>query len=260
MNEIKISAVIITFNEEKNVARCIESLLPVADEIVVLDSFSTDGTEDLCKQYGVRFYTGAFEGYGTQKNRAVSLASHDYILSLDADEALSDELKASILAVKKAPSSDAFLLNRKTNFCGSWIQYCGWYPDQKIRLWKKEKGTWAPERLHETVRVQKDATVGRLKGDLLHYSFHSLSAQLDKLNKLSTIASEEAYKENKKVYPLIHIVLYPFVTFLRIYFLRLGFLDGLAGFMVAVSIGFSKFMKYSKLYLLKKAKETPISN
>lgn len=254
MSGIKISAVVITFNEEKNIARCIESLLSVADEIIVLDSYSTDATAEICKRHGVRFHSEVFEGYGSQKNKAVALATYDYILSLDADEVLSDELKASILAIKNNFSSDAFEFNRRTNFCGRWIRYCGWYPDRKIRLWKRDKGGWAPDRVHEVVQMNSGATVGRLKGDLLHYSFDSLAGLLEKFNSFSTISAEEAYKKGKGVSFLIHVVLYPFVTFLRVYILRLGFLDGYAGFMVSAAIAISKFAKYSKLYLLKKDK------
>lgn len=254
MNRIKISAVIITFNEEKNIARCVESLLPVADEIVVLDSFSTDETPDLCKKYNIRFYESPFEGYGRQKKKAVEFASYDYILSLDADEVLSETLRDSILSVKATMPLDGFSFNRLNNFCGTWIRHCGWYPDKKIRLWNKNKGKWVGDRIHETVKMSSQATLGYLKGDILHYSFQSLSDQLNQLDNFSTIASEEAFKNNKKVYPLIHIVLYPFATFLRMYFLRLGLLDGLAGFMVCISASYYRFMKYSKLYYLNKSR------
>ena len=252
MSGVKISAVIITFNEEKNIARCIESLLPVADEIVVLDSFSTDGTKQICERYPVKFFSQDFAGYGQQKNDALELASFDYVLSIDADEALSPDLASSIAHTKKNLDQDAFIVNRLTNFCGSWIRHCGWYPDKRIRLWNRRKGEWRMKSIHETVKMHEGVSVGQLQGDLLHYSFPSLTDYIGQLNNFSSIAAEEAFKRGKKVYPIIHIVLYPFATFFRMYFLRLGMLDGLAGFMVCVSASYYRFVKYSKLYYLKK--------
>ena len=140
---IKLSSVIITFNEERNIGRCIESLAGIADEIVVVDSGSTDDTEAICRSFGVKFIEHTFEGYGEQKNFAVSHCSFEYILSLDADEALSIELKESISALKNKWDKDGYSFNRLTNYCGKWVHYCGWYPDSKLRLFKKNKGKWS---------------------------------------------------------------------------------------------------------------------
>lgn len=257
MNEIKISAVIITFNEEKNIARCVESVLPVADEVVVLDSFSTDGTKQICERYGVRFFQNKFDGHVEQKNRALDLAANDVVLSLDADEALTDDLKESVIAIKTNFAHDGYTLNRLTNYCGSWIRHCGWYPDSRIRLWHRNKGRWGGVNPHDRVVLVPGAKTGHLKGDLWHYSFHSLSDHLKQLDQFTSIAAKEAFKKDKKVYPMIHIVFYPFVTFLRMYFLRLGFLDGLPGFLVCISGSYYRFMKYAKLHHLKRdAKDT----
>ena len=145
MTQIKLSAVIITLNEEKNIARCLDSLQGVADEIVVIDSFSTDDTEKICSAYGVRFIQHPFDGYIEQKNYGIQQAVYTHILSLDADEALSDELKQSIGHFKMHWHADGYSLNRLTNYCGHWIYHCGWYPDTKLRLWDKRYGQWAGE-------------------------------------------------------------------------------------------------------------------
>src|SRR5262245_55167933 len=139
---IKISAVIITYNEERNIARCIDSVKPVADEIVVLDCFSTDKTQKISEERGAKFYQQEFLGFARQKNRAVALASYDHVLSLDADEYLSSELTQSILAVKTDWTHDGYLMNRLSSFEGTWIKTCGWYPDAKLRLWDRRKGSW----------------------------------------------------------------------------------------------------------------------
>ncbi|MFI5135444.1 MAG: glycosyltransferase family 2 protein, partial [Chitinophagales bacterium] len=146
-----ISAVIITFNEEKKIARCIDSLNGVADELVVVDSFSTDATVEICKAKSVRFIQHAFEGYIQQKNFAVTQATNDFILSLDADECLSEELRLSILAVKNDLKFDGYIMNRRTNFCGQWIHHSGWYPDRKLRLWNRNKGAWGGTDPHDKV-------------------------------------------------------------------------------------------------------------
>jgi glycosyltransferase involved in cell wall biosynthesis len=252
MNPIKLSVVIITFNEEKNIRRCIDSVQGIADEVIVVDSFSTDKTHLICEEYSVKFHTHAFQGHVQQKNYALKLASSEYVLSLDADEALSSELKDSLLTAKKQVTLDAYSLNRLTNYCGSWIHHCGWYPDRRIRLWRKEKGSWGGENPHDKVIMADKTSIGHLEGDLLHYSFPSISDHIKQLDKFTTISSQEAYKKNKRVVPFIHIVVYPFLTFLKMYLLKLGFMDGYAGFLVCVSGAYYKFLKYAKLNQLQK--------
>jgi glycosyltransferase involved in cell wall biosynthesis len=256
MDSTKISAVIITFNEEKNIRRCLESLQGVADEIVVVDSISADKTRQISSEFGVNFFEHAFEGHIQQKNYAIQLAANQYVLSLDADEALSPELKNSILELKNKKLLDAYSMNRLTNYCGSWINHCGWYPDKKIRLWNKDLGAWGGENPHDTVIMKRQSTIGHLKGDLLHYSFYSISEHIRQLDKFTNISSLAAFKRNKKVIPILHIVVYPFFTFLKMYFIKLGFLDGLAGFLVCISGAYYKFSKYSKLHLLQKSVKT----
>jgi glycosyltransferase involved in cell wall biosynthesis len=252
MNPVKLSVVIITFNEEKNIQRCVDSVQSIADEVIIVDSFSTDNTRQICEAYNTKFFTHRFEGHVQQKNHALHLASHNFVLALDADEALSPKLQESIIAAKMQMESDAYSLNRLTNYCGSWIHHSGWYPDKRIRLWNREKGRWGGENPHDKVIMAKDSSIGHLQGDLLHYSFHSLSDHIKQIDKFTSISSTEARKKNKKIFPIIHIAVYPFFTFIKMYILKFGFMDGLAGFLVCVSGAYYKFAKYTKLYLLQK--------
>jgi glycosyltransferase involved in cell wall biosynthesis len=162
--EVRISCVIITLNEERNLARCIGSLQGVADDVVVVDSFSSDGTERIAKEHGARFVQHKFEGHIEQKNWAITQAQHSWVLSLDADEALSEELRNSITAAKQRDDADGYTMNRLTNYCGRWIRHGGWYPDRKLRLWDRRKGRWTgvnPHDRFELERRQQDQASGR---------------------------------------------------------------------------------------------------
>ena len=194
----KISAVIITYNEELFIDKCLASLEGIADEIVVVDSFSTDATEEICKKYNVRFVKHAFEGYRDQKNFALKLATYKNILSLDADEALSDELRKSILAIKDKWDYDGYRLNRRSNYCGKWISHSEWYPDRQLRLFYADHGSWGELNLHEKFIMSNGATIGRLKGDLLHWPFSSRQDHIDKMKKYSVIGAQEFHKAGKK--------------------------------------------------------------
>ena len=165
---VEISAVIITFNEERNIERCLESLIGVVDEIVIVDSYSTDRTEEICRKYNVHFIKHRFTGYSEQKNWAILQARSPYILSLDADEALSEELKSSILRVKNNWTHNGYYFNRLTNYCGKWIRHTSWYPSRKLRLWDSRLGSWGGLDVHEKYFLQKGASRQFLKGDLLY--------------------------------------------------------------------------------------------
>ncbi len=248
---IKLSVVIITFNEEQNIKRCLESVKEVADEIVVLDSFSTDNTEAICKNYGVNFFTHTFDGHIQQKNRAITYASSPYILSVDADEALSEELKRSILQKKKNWDADGYTLNRLTNYCGKWIHHCGWYPDRKLRLFDSRKGKWAGLNPHDKYFMDKGAVVKHLKGDLLHYSYYTVEQHHQQTEKFSTIAAKSLFDKGKKT-SFLNIWFSPLIRFIRDYFFNLGFLDGKTGLTIClISAGGTK-KKYQKLKKLKK--------
>ncbi len=248
----KISAVIITYNEEKNIGRCIKSISDIADEIIVLDSFSTDKTEKICRQYNIKFFQHKFDGHIQQKNRAIDLASNKYVLSLDADEALSDTLKQSIQAVKKDLTKyDAYSFNRLTNYCGKWIKHGGWYPDTKIRLWNKEKGKWGGTNPHDKVIMENNSKIKHLKGDLLHYSYYSISQHIQQIDKFTTIGAKEVVAKGKTS-SLFKAIYKSVWKFIRDYIIKLGFLDGYHGFVVYYLSAVATFIKYIKVKEYKK--------
>ena len=250
---IKLSSVIITFNEERNIGMCIESLAGIADEIVVVDSGSTDKTEAICRSLGVKYIHHTFEGYGEQKNFGASNCSFDYILSLDADEALSSELKESISALKNNWDKDGYSFNRLTNYCGKWIHHCGWYPDSKLRLFKKNKAKWSESKLHEKLILNDPENCESIKGDLLHYSYFSIEEHIKQVNKYTEIASKDDFKDGKRS-SILMILFAPVIRFIRDYFFLLGFLDGYYGFIICRISAHASFIKYAKLYELQKTK------
>ena len=249
----KLSVTIITLNEEKNIGRCIDSLEGVADEIVVVDSFSTDQTEQICREKNVKFIQHPFEGHIQQKNFALQQASYDYVLSLDADETLSDSLKKSILAVKVNLEKDAYNFNRFTNYCGQWIKHCGWYPDRKLRLWNRHKGKWGGTNPHDKVIMNKPYSSQHLKGDLLHYSIYDVNQHIRQIHFFSDITAKDAYRKGKKG-SLVSTVFSPPLRFIRLYFLKLGFLDGYYGFVICVISAYAKFLHCIKLREISRGK------
>jgi len=252
----KISAVIITYNEELFIGRCLESLEGIADEIIVVDSFSTDATEKICRKHGVRFIKHEFEGYVEQKNFAASLASWPHVLSLDADEALSEELRKSILKIKDNFEYDGYIFNRLNNYCGKWIKHSRWYPDRHLRLFDKTKGKWIGPNPHDRFRLNPGSRSTRLKADIHHWYYSSFEEHLDKVNRFSTISAGEYYKAGRKAGPCT-ASLHMLWSFFRSYILRAGFLDGYLGFTGCTISAWASFLKYSKLRRLHlQAKET----
>ena len=247
-----ISAVIITHNEEVNLPNCFASLQGFVDEIIVVDSFSTDYTPELCKQQGVRFYQKAWTGYSDAKNFGNSLATNTFIFSIDADEVVSEALKNSILREKEAPSAEVYSMNRLTNYCGQWIRHGGWYPDRKIRLWKRESVVWEGH-VHERPVSHPAASKGHLKGDLLHYSIPSEEVHLRQIRKYSGIWAEEAFRKGKKTNVLL-LFLKPATRFLSMYLLKTGFLDGPAGFTIARRSAYGMFLRHSALLNLSRSR------
>jgi glycosyltransferase involved in cell wall biosynthesis len=246
-NPVKLSAVVITYNEEDNIGRCLESLMDTVDEIVVVDSYSSDGTGEICKEKGVIFRQHPFEGHIEQKNFALSCASSDYVLSLDADEALSDTLIHSIRDAKENWHADGYGVNRLTNYCGKWIRHCGWYPDCKIRMWDRRKGHWGGANPHDHVVMDKDSRMQHLHGDLLHYSYPTIRNHITQINSFSDIAARAAFERGRRSSLVLDICLNPMSTFLKKYFLKLGVLDGYEGFVISISSAYGKFLKYIKL-------------
>ena len=251
---ITLSSAIITFNEERNIARCLDSLKGIADEIVVIDSGSTDRTKEICNSYGVKFIQHPFAGYGEQKNIAATHCSFDHIISLDADEALSQELCESIIFLKNNWQKDGYSFNRLTNYCGRWIHHSGWYPDPKLRLFKKGSGKWTSSDLHEQFVLNDESSHLKINGDLFHYSYYSIEEHIRQVNKYTDIASTSDYKDGKRS-SLALIVIKPAIKFIRDFFFRLGILDGYYGFIICRISMFATFIKNVKLYELQKNKK-----
>lgn len=246
----KLSVVVITFNEEKNIGRCLDSVGDVADEIVVVDSNSTDSTETICKSFDIRFIQHDFAGYIEQKNYALKQAKFKYVLSLDADEALSDQLRASILKAKENLGADGYTMNRLTNYVGTWIHHCGWYPDTKLRLFNRDKGAWGGINPHDEFRFVQKSDIKHLKGDILHYSYHSVEDHYKQVEHFTNIASK-AYFEKGKRATFFKLVFSPTYKFIRDYLFLLGFLDGKVGLRICwISAGATrkKYVKLKKLY------------
>jgi glycosyltransferase involved in cell wall biosynthesis len=244
---MKITATIITLNEERNIARAIESLR-CCDEILIVDSGSVDRTIELAQNLGVRVIEAGWLGYAAQKNWAAEQAANEWILSLDADEALSEALEAEIWALKKSgPKHDAYTMPRLARYLGKWILHSGWYPDRKVRLYRRGSAKWVGEFVHES--VQAHGRVGHLQSNLLHFTCDSLSEHLKTLDRYTTLAAQEIAARRMKV-PLHRLIVDPCWAFLKTYFVQRGFLDGFEGLVIAYMAAFYTFLKYSKARIM----------
>ena len=242
---MKISACIITFNEEKNIRRCIKSIKPVADEIIVVDSFSKDGTRRICEEEGVKVIEHVFEGHIQQKNFAVSQASNDFVLSLDADEFLSEELANSIKLAKESGTHQAYSMNRLNGIAGRWIRSTDWYPDRKIRLWKKDIGKWGGYNPHDTVIVNRGTEVQHLAGNLMHDSYQNYQEMKQKALQYAKIfANANQHKKSSSTFKAIVKSIY---TFIRNYFIKYGFINGMDGLVISYTNAYYTYHKYLML-------------
>jgi glycosyltransferase involved in cell wall biosynthesis len=240
---MKITATIITLDEERNIQRAIESLR-CSDEILIVDSGSVDRTVELAQKLGARVIEASWPGYAAQKNWAAEQAAHDWILSLDADEALSEALEAEIWNLKKnGPQADAYTMPRLAKYLGRWIFHSGWYPDRKIRLYNRRKARWVGGFVHESVQV--DGKIGHLDANILHFTCESLSEHMKTLERYTTLAAQEL-AASKTPIGWWQMLLDPLWTFFRTYFLKLGFRDGLEGLIIAYMASFYTFLKYAK--------------
>ncbi len=238
-----ISATIITLNEEKNIGDCLASL-DFVDEIIVLDSGSSDQTEELCRVHSkVRFYHQDWLGYGGQKNRAAELAQNDLILNLDADERVSPELRRSIEQFDSR-SFAAARMARENYFGRHWIRHCGWYPDYSTRLYDRCTCSFSERAVHES--LQTDGAVDTLAGHLVHYTYNGVSDYLERMNRYSTLAAEEYHRAGKTA-GLFQMLIKPVATFIKMYLLRRGFLDGRIGLVLSLLYAVYTFCKYAKL-------------
>jgi glycosyltransferase involved in cell wall biosynthesis len=247
----RLSVVIITFNEASNIGRCIDSVKTVADEIIVLDSFSTDDTVNIASQKGALVYQQKFTGYIQQKNNAIQLSSYNLVLSLDADEALSEELAASIAIAKADDKTAAYSMNRCNIYCGHPIRHGLWYPDRKLRLFDKRYGYCGGLNPHDKIILSQPVPNVQLKGDLLHYTYKNYKEYQERNEEVSTVAATSLFNSRSKVH-WSKIYLSPVWAFLNGYFLRLGFLDGWHGLVIACQTTSQSFKKYYKLRQLQK--------
>jgi len=244
---MKLSAVIITLNEEKNLARCLDSLAGLVDEIIIVDSFSSDNTSEIAQRFGAIFIHNKFEGHIQQKNFALQQAHGDWILSLDADEALDEDLSASI---RKAVSDEneilGYTMNRLTNYCGKWIRHCGWYPDTKLRLVRNGKAEWRGINPHDKLELTDATAPGHLKGDILHYSYYTTEDHYRQIEYFGRIAAKEMYARGKKV-PQIISIIKTAAQFFKSFVLKLGILDGEAGWNISIRSAYATYRKYTLL-------------
>jgi glycosyltransferase involved in cell wall biosynthesis len=245
----QISATLITNNEEVNIEEALQSLA-WADEIVVVDSGSTDATVEICRRYTDRIFKRAWTGFVDQKNYAVERASHDWIISLDADERISPELAREIEQLRLAGLRHAgYRIPRVAFFMGRWIRHGDWYPDHQLRFFDRRRGRWQGGRVHESVQVE--GRPGNLRGEIQHYTYRSLSDYLRRLETYSALAAQD-YRQRGKKASLPKLVGNPCLTFLKAYLLKRGFLDGAPGLMVAIMGAVSVFFKYAKLHELQR--------
>jgi len=244
---IQLSVVIITYNEEHNIERCLTSIKGIADEIVVVDSYSTDRTPDICRSFGAEVIQHKFEGHIEQKNYAVDQTAYSYVLSLDADEVLSDELRTSIASIKSNWRCDGYEMNRLTNYCGAWIRHGGWYPDRKIRLFNKQQGKWTGVNPHDHYTMNApDANIGYLQGDILHYSYYSISGHIKQVDYFTEISAGVLFEKGRKS-SMTRLLVSPIFRFIRDYVFKGGWMDGYYGFVICIISSHAVFLKYVKL-------------
>ena len=243
---MKITATVITFNEEHNIAAALESL-SWADEIIVVDSESTDHTVEIAHRFTDRVFVRPWPGYSAQKNFAAEQASGDWIFSLDADERVSEELKREIEQIRRGaqPTAAAFEMPRSTFYLGRWIKHSGWRPDYKRRLYRRDRARWRGDYVHETLDVNGE--VQKLTGNILHYTVRDASEHHLRMDRYTTLAAEEAHTRGESA-SLVTLLLSPTLVFVRSYLLKLGFLDGAAGLAIARFAAHYDFLKRLKLW------------
>lgn len=243
---IKLSVAIITFNEERNIERCLQAVKPLADEIVVVDSFSKDRTEEICRQWGALFIQHPFEGHIQQKNFALQQCSGDWILSVDADEAPAPELVEQIKRAITESSFGGYSMNRLTNYCGHWVRHCGWYPDTKLRLVKRDQAMWKGVNPHDKLEMAQQQPIGWLKGDLLHYSYYTSDDHYRQIEYFGDIAARALFDRGVRIsWPMV--VAKTAVQFIKSFLIKSGWRDGHTGWLISKRSAFATWRKYQKL-------------
>jgi glycosyltransferase involved in cell wall biosynthesis len=249
---VRLAVVIITYNEERNIERCLKSIQGVADEIIVVDSFSTDKTQEIIQNFDAQLFTKKWEGYSKAKNFGNEQVSAEYILWLDADEALDSTLQRAILTWKHQSHQRAFYtINRLTNYCGKWIKHSGWYPDRKVRLFPKNTMKWNNEVVHESLEEIEHLPTKQLEGDILHFSYYSFNQHRQKADSYSRLTAKKYVEQGKKAH-FFQPIFSALGRFVAMYFFKKGFLDGYMGFKIAQISAASNYFKYQEVRRLQK--------
>jgi glycosyltransferase involved in cell wall biosynthesis len=244
MSSQKISGVVITLNEEEVIARCLSSLSKVCDEIIVVDSNSSDGTESICQSFEkVTFVKSEWLGYSQTKNKGAQLASHTNIISLDADECLDEVAISKINSLNREDLCDSYSINRKNFYSNKWVKYGGWYPDVKIRLYNKNVNRWEGDFVHETLVSNPGTLTTHLEGNIEHYTIRKHSDHMVTIHKYAKLAAQRDKEQGKKSNVLSAMVS-AIIHFIKIYFIKSGWLDGFIGFRVALNSARSKWLRY----------------
>ncbi|MFZ1675808.1 MAG: glycosyltransferase family 2 protein [Saprospiraceae bacterium] len=249
-----LSIVVMTYNEEENIGRCLQSVTGLGDEIFILDSYSTDRTVELAEKMGARVEQFPFDSYADQRRRMIQMAKNDWILILDADEYLSDELRASVIATENENSFDAYTSHRKSKIGTTWLNHGSWYPDKKIRMFDRRKISVIGIDIHETLKPITKARIGHLQGDLLHLADQDIESRFQKVQYYSTRAAGGLFRQGRQ-WSLWRILFKPVIRFISIYFIRLGILDGYYGYIVAKSEAHYVWLREVKLWEIWKLKE-----
>jgi len=239
---LPVSVVIVTKNEERNIGDALKSVSD-AQEIIVIDSFSTDRTVGICREYTDKVFQQEWQGFARQKQAAVDLAKGEWVLILDADERVTPQLKAEITNSIAGTDLNGFFVPRENYFMGKWIRHSGWWPDHTLRLFRKDKGRLEPREVHEKVVI--DGQAGYLKNPLKHYTYHSVQDFLERNDRYSDLAAREILKTSGRA-GLFSLTLKPLATFIKMYILKLGLLDGASGLMLALLYTRYTFLKYAK--------------
>ncbi|WP_417527178.1 glycosyltransferase family 2 protein [Marinomonas shanghaiensis] len=250
ISKATLSAALIVKNESKNLESCLNSLTGWVDEIIIVDSGSEDNTEEIAKKYTEHFFLKAdWQGFGLQRQAAQEYVKTDFILWIDADEVVTEELKNSILkALSDNKPQTAYSINRKSWVFGRFIEHSGWYPDRVIRLYKVNEGNYSDDLVHEKVLLAKDVKLEALKGDLTHYTYDDLHHYLVKSASYAKLSADQKEKRGKKT-SLSNASLHAFACFVKMYLIKRGFLDGKQGFLLAVLSAHSTFVKYADLWI-----------
>jgi glycosyltransferase involved in cell wall biosynthesis len=244
----KLSVIIITYNEQENIRGCLESV-KWSDEIVIVDSFSSDKTVEIAREFTPKVFQNKWTNFSEQKNLALEKASNEWVLWIDADERATPKLKEEVLTILNSEFSsfNSYYIPRRNHYFGRWIRHCGWYPDYKLRLFRRGKGRFNERTVHESVIVE--GKKGYLKSNLDHHSYKNLSDHLDRIDKYASLAAQQMFRKGRRA-RVFDLLFRPLARFIRMYLIKKGFLDGIYGLIVSVMGSFYVFMKYLKLWEL----------